>query len=338
MSEHDDLFDFDIGESASSSAQSKPAPSVTGKTATTTVSGWKFVLGSVMGVAIFAGVLVAMGTRLEHQDLTPPDASTQEKARQTLAEQAVRIENSALQLQADKPDNAVLQSIADATSTYADGLGGVWIPWPNGAPTGYTNPPVETEPATDLDSATLVEELMTFSDTARQGLEGTPSEQQRDLDAMALGAQFLAMNLSEAEKLTPTPTCGDVDLAAAGSAANTTSVLEAADAARQWLETDAANMAAGSRVAELERIDALSKFEEYILRSGTADTRTAFAAYPELEEGETYTSSALALLTARLLESAVQSDAAGRDAIFSFTCSLYLDSGERNAALPLPGL
>lgn len=309
-----------------------------GRRTSKAVSGWRFAGGAVLGVAAFAGILIALGARLENPDLTPPAASAEELARQDLAEQAVRIENSARQLQQASPDSAALASIAQAAAVYSDTLGGVWIPWPDGAPTGYTNPPVATAPPQDLDGAALTAQLLTFSGAALEHAEAAPSEQRRDLESMALGSQFLAMNLAEAEKLPSPPTCADVDVAAAGLAANSPAMLETADAARQWLETDAANLAQDKRADELVRIDALSSFEEAILGSGTADTRTAFAAYPELGEGDTYTSQALRLLNAELLQSAAQAPASERDVILSFTCSLHLTAAERSAALPLPGL
>ncbi|MFT0847834.1 hypothetical protein VR010_08775 [Actinomycetaceae bacterium L2_0104] len=335
MPEHDSI-DFDTDDSSASSERKASKRSSTSKGTERKVSGWKFAAGVILGVAIFVGILVAIGARPEHQDLTPPEASEQETTRQALAEQAVRIERSAQQLQEDE-ENASLQSVAEAASIYAEDLGGVWVPWPDGAPTGYTNPPLETEPPVDLTGTALVEELVSFSESARSAIDSAPAAQRQELASMALGAQLLAMDLAESGEA-EVPSCGEVDIAAAGAAANSTSTLEVADAARQWLETDASNLPAGARDPELIRINAVSTFEEAILRSGTADTRSAFAAYPELAEGETYTSQALHMLSAELLTSAAEAEPAERDALLSFGCSLFLTSSERAAALPLPGV
>ena len=337
MPEHDSI-DFDTDDASASKERSQSTRSSASKGTEKKVSGWKFAAGAILGIAIFIGVLVAIGARLEHQDLTPPQASEQESARQALAEQAVRIERSAQQLQQDGEEDGSLQAIADTASVYAEDLGGVWVPWPGGAPTGYTNPPLETEPAADITGAALVEELISFSESAESAVDSAPDAQRQELVSMALGAQLLAMDLAESAGIEEPPSCGDVDIAAAGAVANDTSTLEVADAARQWLETDASNLAAGARDPELVRINAVSTFEEAILRSGTADTRSAFAAYPELAEGQTYTSQALHMLSAELLSSAAEAEPAARKALLSFGCSLYLTSAEREAALPLPGV
>lgn len=296
-------------------------------------SGWKFTIGALLGVAMFAGVLFALGVRLEHQDLTPPAASPEEVARQALAEQATRIKNSALQLAKTEPGNESLREISDAAASYADALGGVWIPWPDGAPSGYTNPPVATAAAENSNAAALMEELLDFSQATLVRADAVTPDQARTLGAMALGSQFLAMNLAEAESLPGAPTCGEANVETAGHAANQPAVLETSDAARQWLETDAANLPADARAAELDRIDTLTAFEEVILSSGTADSRSAFAAYPTLAEGETYTYRGLQILTSQLLDSAAQIDGEQRLAVLSFACSLHHDTAERSATL-----
>ena len=313
-------------------------------------SAWKFAGGVLLGMVVFAGVMASIGAHLENPDLSPDTPSELELTRQNLAEQAARIDSSAEQLLGAKED-ATLQLVALSATDYGEMLGGVWVPWPSGAPSGYTNPPVATAAPADVTSAVLVEELTSFSQSLLKAVDSAPEENRTELLSAALGSQFLAMNLGGSKA----PTCGDVDIPAAGaalagvasshaSASATTpsssadsSVLRTTDNSRQWLETDAAALPDGSRDAQVARTETFAALEESILRAGAPDTREAYAAYPVLQDGETYTSQALRVTTAEILKTAATATASDRENLMALACSLPLTAAERAIDLPFPG-
>lgn len=348
-------------------------------------SAWKFTGGVFLGLILFVGIMIAIGARWENADLSPQAPSELELTRQNLAEQAARIDASASKLRESK-DDATVELVALSAERYLDLLGGVWVPWPSGAPSGYTNPPVATAAPTDVTSAVLAEELTAFSQDLLNAADNVPDTTRSELLSAALGSQFLAMNLAGSTA----PTCGDVDIPAAGIAlagttpgksasadltpsrsshAGTTrttsaststpatstghsattdqtaatptsadsSVLRTIDSARQWLETDTAALADGSRDAQVARIEKFSALEESILRAGAPDTRDAYAPYPELAEGETYTSQALRVTTAEILKTATTANKSDRENLMALACSLHLTAAERASALPFPG-
>ncbi len=355
-------------------------------------SAWKFAGGMLLGVAAFVGVMVAIGVRWENADLSPETPSELEVTRQNLAEQAARIDTSADALLAKKAD-ATVELVGTAAEHYLDMLGGVWVPWPSGAPSGYTNPPVATAAPDDVTSDVLTEELTSFSQALLDAVEDVPDENRVEILSAALGSQFLAMNLGG----NAAPTCGTVDISAAGialagaesidesgpsaaasshattahttpshpattststpattatatteaaattpataapSTATDNSALRVIDTARQWLETDTAAMAEDSRGAQVTRIEKFAALEESILRTGVLDTRDAYSPYPDLQDGETYTSQALRLTTAEILKTAATTNGDGRNNLMNLACSLHLTATERASALPFPG-
>lgn len=345
-------------------------------------SAWKFAGGMLLGVAAFVGVMVAIGVRWENADLSPETPSELEVTRQNLAEQAARIDTSADALLAKKAD-ATVELVGTAAEHYLDMLGGVWVPWPSGAPSGYTNPPVATAAPDDVTSDVLTEELTSFSQALLNAVEDVPDENRVEILSAALGSQFLAMNLGG----NAAPTCGTVDISAAGIAlagaesidesgpsaaasshattAHTTpshpattststpattapattapspaagnSSLGVIDAARQWLETEAAEMPDEARGTQVTRAEKFAVLAEAILRAGAPDTRDAYSLYPQLKDGETYTSQALRVTTAELLKTAATTSGDARDNLMALACSLHLTAAERASELPFPG-
>ena len=292
-------------------------------------SALRFAGSAIVGIAIFAGVLAAMGARFDNQNATPDSPSTAEVARQDVAELAAIAQSSATSLASADANNETFATVAAGAAEITDVLGGVWVAWPSGAPSGYTNDPVNTAAPADVTSADLVSQLVGLSDAALSASDNAAQSDRATYNAVALLSRFLAIDLANTEGV-DSPGCWDFTINAAGSAAASETTLEVADAARQWFETDASNMAVGDRDDQLARIDSVSRFEEAILETGTKDSREAFAAYPDLAEKETLTSVALGKLSSQLLNASAQADSDGRQAILGYTCSLYLSSGERS--------
>ncbi len=92
-----------------------------------------------------------------------------------------------------------------------------------------------------------------------------------------------------------------------------------------------------SRGTQVARAKKFAVLEEAILRTGAPDTRDAYSPYPELKDGETYTSEALRLATAEILKAATTLNESDRNNLLALVCSFHLTAGERARALPCPG-
>ncbi|MDN6486194.1 MAG: hypothetical protein L0K34_01700 [Ancrocorticia sp.] len=296
----------------------------------------RFIVGVLIGIAIFAGAIVAMGGRWENVDLTPEEPTAEESARQSLAVEARNISDSAQHLLDSSPDSMELAAIHDTASAYVEQLGGVWVPWPSGAPSGYTNPPLETAAPAEASGDQLLTALEEFSDSALATMDSAEPESQTLLASMALSSKLLAGNYADSRG--SSASCGELDITAAAQVSATPELLTVADNSRQWIETDTARMDSDSREAEVARVESLNSFIEAMLATGLADDREAFAAYPTLSEEETYTQVGLSDLSSSLVSAAASASGDDRSAIISYACSLYVGPAERSAALPFPGL
>lgn len=249
-------------------------------------SKWTFVGALLLGIAVFALVLQVTGTRLD-RTATPKEPSAQEVTRQQLAVAAQEI--------SEISDD----DVSAAASAWEQTLGGVWVPWPNGAPEGATNPPLPTTSPTDPAAA-----LEDFSKAALA--TDVPAAISAGVSAHALAA-------------TQPADCGEPDLAALAAGASESSVA-ALESARQWMETDAAALPAGGRDAQLARIDMLSELIDSQIEAGAPDSRPAFA---ELPEGDLL-KAAYSSATDQLVFDALDKDAAYKQAAASFVCQLYM--------------
>lgn len=291
----------------------------------------RFVGAVILSLGIFAGFMVALGTRFDRQVVAVPTASAQEQTRQELAIAATRIARSAASLSADSPENAVLTQVVSSANSYAENLGGVWIPWPSGAPEGQTNPPVATDAPRDASAVALVDELLTLSTDSLSAADSVPESERATYVAISLSAHLSAQNLA-ASIGAADPGCPSGNALTAGAAVSDSTTLEAADVARQWFEIDASRLALGSRQTELDRIDKLTAFEDSLLSHGTTDTRSAFAAIPS-SDGDSLSVQALTLLSRQLVTVSALADHDGRAALVGFSCSLFSSADERDAVL-----
>ncbi|MCI5826070.1 MAG: hypothetical protein MR006_05345 [Arcanobacterium sp.] len=99
-----------------------------------TLKAWGIFSLCMLVILVGVGaVLWSLGARWEHPDLSPAAPTAPEQERQSLAILAQRIAASGSAAPADP-------SLATAAHEWAADLGGVWVPWPKGAPEGYSNP------------------------------------------------------------------------------------------------------------------------------------------------------------------------------------------------------
>ncbi len=260
-----------------------------------------FIGALLLGIAIFALVMVVMGTRLE-KDVSPAPATPQEIERQNLA----------VRTQAIADDGGELAVFGEE---WTNALGGVWIPWPDGAPEDYTNPPLP-----DPGPADVHEAMLELSESALSSDLGPVTT--------AIGISALSLSASEAGQ------CGDYDLATVASVAKTGVAVENIEMSRQWLEQDAARMALGERDDELARIELLSDLLDAQLAAGAPDTRPALVF--EADEG-THVSAAYKTVIDQLTFSAMTANVEGKKNVAAFVCHLnqWADAPQIE---PLPGL
>ena len=288
---------------------------------------WMLAGGAVLAIAVVCGSLALAGVRLDDRDAAVPAASAGERARQGLAEKVARLRASASALQTAHPEVPQYATIADRAKAYSAAVGGVWRPWPSGAPSGRTNPPVATAAPVGVDGASLVAQLQDVSASALAASSKAPEGDR--------GSRLTAIDASPV--LGGRASCGTADPAAAGSSAANGDSVRVAEAARQWLQTDAAQLAPAQRSRQTARIESVARLQSSMLAAGAPDGRSGPAAPPALSGGATLTGRALSALTAQLLLASSKADASGREAVVAYACSLYLTPAERASAGALPG-
>ncbi|VEI12664.1 hypothetical protein [Trueperella bialowiezensis] len=254
----------------------------------------------LLGVAIFALVMVVMGTRLD-KDVSPEPASEQENERQEIAALAQVISDDA--------------ELGDYGQAWLDALGGVWVPWPDGAPEGYTNPPTPVPAATDAPAA-----LDQLASTALNSDLGST--------VTSMGVAALTLNAHDVAG------CGEYDMAALGTMTATGTAVERIETARQWLELDAARTPEGERENDVARIELLSDLIDAQLAAGAPDKRPAIITEPE---PDTHVTAAYDTVVTELLSHARTAQPTDVHNAASFICHLYKIPGAP-AISPLPGL
>lgn len=235
-----------------------------------------FLLSAAIGTAIFILAMLVAGVRIDSGPTLPAPPSAAEQARQNAASAY------ALVAEAAEGNSAELARLA---RSHEEAIGGVWVPWPEGAPDGATNPP---PPASDTDDVTVL--LDRAIGATVDALEAAPSAD------VPLYASILIRQQAALDEAAPATQDSDADEpadkapGAAGLTADTLSpgqVAELAsgqtlieiDAARQWLEAAAPHL--DSADTALTRIAAFDDYTSAILQSGTADVRRAFAPLPD---------------------------------------------------------
>lgn len=240
----------------------------------------------ILGIALFVVLLIAMGARPENVDLNAPPATSAEVQRQDAATAAHRV-NKAAQAEGQ-------MALAAAAAAWEMQLGGVWIPWPDGAPDGYENPAVNTEP-TGSGAKYLAGELTRLAKAAY------PSSPEVSADAYAYAARLGGK----------CPGYNPADVPAADS-------ISVLFTAKQWFELGGAN-APSNHDQQRQRADAVAKVITAALANGAADTRSPLAPPPPADP----IASAYQLLGPEILHQSAQAGDATRKATVGWLCELY---------------
>ena len=236
------------------------------------VSAKVFLLGCAIAVALFALIMIIAGIRIDRGIPQPPPADSAEISRQDTVETLLQLADGAESLSAGEDQYAALAATA---RFYADELGGLWVPWPDGAPEGATNPPVETAAPRDLSA----EGMTLLYDAAIEDLVAALAaapESQATLYA-TLVADLASLAPPEAAAL-PGEVPGADELAEVATDAQTVRVL---DVARQYLETATARTPEDQRERLQARVDRLDAIVDAMLEAGAADTRVGVADLPD---------------------------------------------------------
>ena len=228
-----------------------------------------FTLSAAIGIAIFILAMVVIGVRLDTGPTLPDEPSTAEAARQEAA--------AAYSLLADAAeDDEAHADIGQMARAHEEAVGGVWVPWPDGAPEDATNPPAPQASTTDVaelldQSIRATEKALADTDPSDAVLYGSILlRQQAAYDSIAVTA--------EGEEPTGGMTAEPLSSAQVALLSGEQTLIEL-DTARQWLETAAPHLESNERA--LNRIADLNGYTSEILDAGAVDGRNAFAPVPD---------------------------------------------------------
>lgn len=211
--------------------------------------------------------MIVIGVRLDTGPTLPDPPSAAEEARQNAAASYSVLADAA-------EDDDTYTDIAQMARSHEDAVGGVWVPWPEGAPDGATNPPAPQADSADVTE--LLDEAIAATETALREASSSDAA----LYASILLRQQAAYDSIAAEDEEPTGgmTAEPLSSAQIAELAGEQSLVEL-DTARQWLETAAPHLESNEQARA--RIADLDDFTSEILDSGTADSRDAFAPVPD---------------------------------------------------------
>ncbi len=208
------------------------------------------LLGLLLGTAGYF-----LGVRYQYPDLTPPPASKFQVARQNTVIKIHQIETLATQLE--------LSSLSTDSATWRTLLGQIWIPWPQGAPSGYQNPTLNLTPP-DLPATQQPQGLLTLLSEIQTDLDQLitlapdPKLNRTFLTALKAKVYYHATQLSTHYQLpNPTP---DLELAKLTDLLTQTSLVPALDKAiqlREHLLTSTADTAYQNLKTELATLTVL---------------------------------------------------------------------------------
>ena len=287
----------------------------------------KSKLFPVLSLAFIVGIIASgmfLGVRLEYQKIDPDPPTSAEKARQDMAVATSRIISYS--------HNNGHSDVATHAEQWLAVLGGVWQPWPDGnLPEGRTNPPYETEPPANADTAYLVEQLNDLSSSAANQASSYTAGEREALVRIAIDAKICAARVA-VEAGMDAPVSGALDAQQLAQFANSDTLTTLSEA-RQWLEKDASLAYATGRTSLSARIETISAVEEAILANGTEDKRPAVATFPQLSGGQSLTSLALSRIANQLISDCTQATSPEQlRTLVTYVYSLYLTDSERAQA------
>ncbi len=223
-----------------------------------------FIGAIFCGIAIFIVFLFSMGANLEKPNLTPAKPSQSEIKRQNLVLQLEKIRNAS-------STHSNLDSLNQAIQDWERELGGLWIPWPEGAPDGYENPKLDLK-AESQEPQYILTQLNNFASEVLTIGDNKPIW--RTTISLSARAQYQS-NLVAKKYQLPHTSKIDENLLARGNWNKEN--LQQIEIARQWLEVKAANTTADKQKDYLPLIQMLDNILNATLETGVKDTRPALS-------------------------------------------------------------
>ncbi|WP_073996163.1 hypothetical protein [Arcanobacterium urinimassiliense] len=226
---------------------------------------WVFIISLLSSVALFGIFMYSIGLHSENPDLTPPEPSAGEIQRQKTALSAHLISEIAKQ-------HPQLSALGAAGEAWEKAWGGVWVPWPEGAPAGYQNPELSLTPAA-TDIPALQSELLNFANLSIQAGSGHTARQ-LGISTSAKARYYIALLAKEsgnngetAVDITPG------SLKELGKAVSGSEELNRLEALRQQLQNTTAELAFSERENRLQLLDSLNALIDGALANKVTDTR-----------------------------------------------------------------
>lgn len=291
-------------------------------------SNLTFIGSLLLGVAALGGVLLGMGARVDDGKLEQPVATGAQAERQQLALDIAGIEKSA---GIEAVGGSFGPAIAVEAKEWLDAVGGIWVPWPSGAPEGYTNPPAEPNVVGTAED--FLASLTSLSERALTELDnpalGTSISLASRIDAVELGGSCGTVDdVAVAVAMAAAPGAKD----ASGDDADKTPVA-VLETVRQLLEQEAAEIEPGKRDVEIAQVARLDAIINDAIELGAADTRPAIV--PIVDNPS---EAALELVREAVVSIGAASDPAVRERLVAFACSLHDTEEERAMVGALPGI
>ncbi|MDR6939074.1 hypothetical protein [Arcanobacterium hippocoleae] len=230
------------------------------------ISHVKFTFYLLLGIGLFSTFMYFIGTNWEKPNLNPAKPAASESARQELAIDSARIAAGAKKLGLTE-----LSTLAD---TWTNDLGGVWAPWPEGAPAGYKNPGLDLS-AKSATVPELVAELTLFARTlADKGTAFAPPPAMIDFASKVfIQADQLARMHSLPQALP------EVALPQVASLINDAQTVVELESTKQILEAHTALLPSGQEAKRKENrkhIALLGTCINLALSAGVDDERSTF--------------------------------------------------------------
>ncbi|WP_448071641.1 hypothetical protein [Georgenia yuyongxinii] len=231
----------------------------------------------VLAVAAAAALLAGCGAvRLDTPPPRPASPDAAEVTRQDEAVRAATIEQTVSEVTADGAVAAVLERVGAHAEAHTEVLGGVWSPWPEGAPKDVATPDVATAAPTAEPTAADVLALLTAGAAAAREAALTAGD-----DAAA--AAMLAVSLSRSGDAADLAAATGAEAPASSAAPLTPQALLergadgptvlVLDSARFALETVAARSDGTARAHAADRAAYLQGLVDAALAAGAPDTR-----------------------------------------------------------------
>ncbi|PFG38477.1 uncharacterized protein DUF4439 [Georgenia soli] len=258
--------------------------------------------------AAAAVLLAGCGVRLETPPPVAPSPDAAEELRQDTAADAATIAATVSEVTADGAGAQLLDRVGAEADAHLEALGGVWAPWPDGAPEGAVTPaPVPTAPpGPDPDVADVVDLLTRGAAQAREDAVAAPTDELAAvLAAVSISRTQAAADLARAggQALPESPAAPlqAEALLARGVDGPTLLVL---DQARFAWETVAARSAGPAREAATARADHLQTLVDVAVEAGAPDGRLGVYGLPGADEEAGLSAEQAAVVDAesRLLE------------------------------------